>query len=118
MVILQTHLIQNVNFQKEVKTRISYIVDALGKMEEVLKRQAELDARQAAKKEQETTRRVRKISGSESGSDRGKADKRESSVKKTSKKKPKRVRLNFFWLIQVLLRFANSVFFKASNENL
>ena len=83
-------------FQKEVKTRISYIVDALGKMEEVLKKQAELDARQAAKKEQETTRRVRKISGSESGSDRGgggdKADKRESSVKKTSKKKRKKVK--------------------------
>merc|ERR1712203_517721 len=91
-----------------METRISYIVDALGKMEEVLKRQAELDERRASsKKEQEerttSTRRVRKISGSESGSDHQKApsaapalpapvkaDKQRDSSAKPRKKKPRK----------------------------
>ena len=43
--------------QKEVKTRITYVVEALGKMDEVLKREAELDEerkRRAVRKAEES----------------------------------------------------------------
>merc|ERR1711974_229626 len=107
---------ENAKLQKEVKTRISYIVDALGKMEEVLKRQAELDDRRSvSKKESETAvtgstvthRRIRKISGSESGSpehkraaratsavsattDKAEKQRDSSSAKQPRKKKPRK----------------------------
>jgi len=48
---------ENAKLQKEVKTRITYVVEALGKMDEVLKREAELDEerkRRAARKAEES----------------------------------------------------------------